>query len=1392
METIQHARGHRLRGTAQDEVAATRRLYSRNKQWVASENGSRTSTNTTNHVDDERWERGGHRGGRGVRGVTRGTRRFPNVSLRVKHSSSALSSDAGASDSEAYGPALGDSDMEDGTGPEEPEFESQEERERFYQELVKAREVERKKAIAEGKMDDPLVPKRLEDAITMVGTCMDMCPRFERYRRERENNLFEWETIPGTKRVDHRRAVKMYERAAGDKTLPSDLRPPRVIQRTLDYLFHDLIPRGGFSATFNFIRDRTRAVRNDFTMQHQTGPLAIECHDRCARFHILALHLERNSSNFSIALEEQQLMNTLQSLKEFYEDQRGRYQSPTELEMRVYHRLVHIRDQKERHEDIPDSITSHPVFELTTAFRLHVQKKSAPISRNSALIIDAQGMQIFAQLAGVLREQGNVVMIYLVACILERLFGPDMIEDIEGIRGNLKIPDIIDGVQSFGDADDVEASMVTDVEEQTHENISTSSAPVGQSLVSPSAHGTSKPIQSGTLGEPPAPTSKLAVKSAFANIASSQNVFGTSNVFGGAAFGTTAATSQTSQTTSAFPSAFGVPKTTAVATISCDAGALRTNAVGCSSTSVDVQPSIKLQPTSSIMFPSTMTQGASPATSVNDLARVSSESKAEEPPAASRFELNPAVSSFVPSTPTNGMIFPNTPSPLKSSPAPPTSAVEPVTESQQTQSVRRQSLLSARRPSITLPRINTAFIHAAKAKSSPMQPPPLAKIQPISLPSTPTTAHLPTTAQANGISSHVKSTLSFLSSSADILSPLPLSTSGLGLVQNFSPAPSPPKAAAERKTQRRSGTIINGKGKGKEVDNGVRVPTREEMRSRALGFAQKGLLIRRYFEVWKQRAIKQAAWIEACYQSDLYRRKVQVQRQARAEMTKKRRLSMESAVTSDTSPKKRIRGRLSTEYQPPRTDEELTQRLKENHEAHAHRWARGSFYQAFKSHVRGKVGTMPSPWQIWLSTNPDSDATAIWMERKFDVPDSGYWVSENIFSIPIVQNHNERKGFPGVIVFECTPVQNVKDDIERKYHILDDCARLRDIIKVLPRRRHYIPSLLLIRWGDTNASMDNSDFSDMVQKFADDSVIGDVRVFPVTSEAKDLDVKFKEALSNLQLDTTGKLVESLTVQDLFKRFESVLDSFASEWLENSIINGEFDWTIYGVAVKVTLEIINDLIGSILPLLNLESPITLPEFDCSAIDYNDAAYESAYSWLSELPGDLYIERVIQDLHFHREIGQDFPARIFLKHVLDIAIHLTEVRAGKDPDTKHFVMRADIAASLDNLKACIQTRQTSLNHALNRRLRRSPKRRGLSEETEESISVIAKRRRLSESVSCSVFGDPGTVPPSPLLNGRPSPSPSVSTISLAHGDQPRVTVAMLRALTKDLKKKYVSVL
>ncbi|KAH9927676.1 SAC3/GANP/Nin1/mts3/eIF-3 p25 family-domain-containing protein [Fomitopsis serialis] len=411
--------------------------------------------------------------------------------------------------------------------------------------LVKAREAERKTAIAEGKMDDPAVPRRLDEAITMVGTCMDMCPRFERYRRERENNLDKWEVIPGTKRVAHKRAVKIYERAAGDKTLPSDLRPPPVLKKTLNYLFHALLVKEGFTQTYDFIRDRSRAVRSDFTMQHEHGPLAIECHDRCARFHILALHLERDNPRFSVALEEQQLMNTLQSLKEFYEDQRGAYEAPTELEMRVYHRLIHIRDQKERREDVPEWITSHPVFQYTTQFRLHVQAKSAPITKTSRLVVDASGMEIFGKLAAVLREQGDTVMIYLVACILERLFGKDTIDDIETIRGDLTIPDIIDGISRPSAVRAVvsvpnPSQPVPGPSGNTSKNIEQ----VNATKIGPTA----SPFAAAATSFAAPANATQPVKSAFGNLASKPNPFGSSSVFGTtSAFGAAGSANATSQ-----------------------------------------------------------------------------------------------------------------------------------------------------------------------------------------------------------------------------------------------------------------------------------------------------------------------------------------------------------------------------------------------------------------------------------------------------------------------------------------------------------------------------------------------------------------------------------------------------------------------------------------------------------------------------------------------------------------------------------------------------------------------------------------------------------------------------------------------------------------------------
>ena len=69
-------------------------------------------------------------------------------------------------------------------------------------------------------------------------------------------------------------------------------------------------------------------------------------------------------------------------------------------------------------------------------------------------------------------------------------------------------------------------------------------------------------------------------------------------------------------------------------------------------------------------------------------------------------------------------------------------------------------------------------------------------------------------------------------------------------------------------------------------------------------------------------------------------------------------------------------------------------------------------------------------WRAWVSANPENDSTAIWLERKFDIPASGEWESECIFSIPIHENGHSTPS-PGILIFECTPLEGVTDEIER-------------------------------------------------------------------------------------------------------------------------------------------------------------------------------------------------------------------------------------------------------------------------------------------------------------------------------------------------------------------------
>lgn len=201
-----------------------------------------------------------------------------------------------------------------------------------------------------------------------VGLCQEMCPEWERHEREVHLDVNKFERLveqsssqsptptptQGQIKIDHSLAVKKYHRpAAGNEApLPEEVRPPAVLRRTLDYLIDSvLLLDSSFADRHKFIRDRTRAIRQDVIMQQRhinKSPsllaMVIEMHEEIARFHILSSHLLSSEplSIFDPFQNTEQLRKVLQSLIEFY----SILPCPaSEGEFRSYYMISHGRDE---------------------------------------------------------------------------------------------------------------------------------------------------------------------------------------------------------------------------------------------------------------------------------------------------------------------------------------------------------------------------------------------------------------------------------------------------------------------------------------------------------------------------------------------------------------------------------------------------------------------------------------------------------------------------------------------------------------------------------------------------------------------------------------------------------------------------------------------------------------------------------------------------------------------------------------------------------------------------------------------------------------------------------------------------------------------------------------
>ncbi|OKL63631.1 hypothetical protein UA08_00269 [Talaromyces atroroseus] len=240
-----------------------------------------------------------------------------------------------------------------------------------YEKLKLDRVRQREKAIKQGQMADPNQPTLLNKAITPVGTCTTMCPEFERVERivQKMVDKSEKSLDPTTNSLEVRelKMLKRFRRSAAgyDEQLPSDIRTPNTLLQSMNYLIRHVVsgpdPLG---LIHKFVWDRTRSIRNDFSVQQLTKvediKIAVKCLERIARFHIISLHLlssPDNEEQFDHHQEREQLNNTMLSLMHYYDDNRERIDFLNEPEFRAYYIVLAIHDQR---PDIEDRVQKWP------------------------------------------------------------------------------------------------------------------------------------------------------------------------------------------------------------------------------------------------------------------------------------------------------------------------------------------------------------------------------------------------------------------------------------------------------------------------------------------------------------------------------------------------------------------------------------------------------------------------------------------------------------------------------------------------------------------------------------------------------------------------------------------------------------------------------------------------------------------------------------------------------------------------------------------------------------------------------------------------------------------------------------------------------------------------
>lgn len=258
---------------------------------------------------------------------------------------------------------------------------------------------------------------------------MDMCPEKERYQREHFNQYKSFEmrrNETGALVLDHRLMIKEYSRSSADQDLPlpNELRSSEALLETLKYILKEIASQaqhkseaenGWIADWFDFIWNRTRSIRKDITQQRLNDQKSVQIHEICARFHIYCSHkfCDQPAEVFSFKINNDHLVNCLQSLTEFYDDPTTD-SSPNEAEFRAYVILSKLDD---------GSI-------LTKTQRLKPQIRNSPQVKIALKLCFAYNSRNYVKFFRIILAHN---FSYIAACLIHRYIVKMRLEAVKSI-----------------------------------------------------------------------------------------------------------------------------------------------------------------------------------------------------------------------------------------------------------------------------------------------------------------------------------------------------------------------------------------------------------------------------------------------------------------------------------------------------------------------------------------------------------------------------------------------------------------------------------------------------------------------------------------------------------------------------------------------------------------------------------------------------------------------------------------------------------------------------------------------------------------------------------------------------------------------------------------------